>query len=231
MAKIISESTNLFYEIVPYKMKNDQEITNVQAPLPNQYNFFMLLIGRPNSGKSTFWLNLVNKKSKHTFYKKFDKIYIFSNSLGTIQDKISLGEDRLFEGINDLFNVIQKIKQTEEKTLIIIDDCMSDIKQQEDTITKLIANRRHIGGGISVIISTQIYNKIPLAIRKMASDLVLFSTSNKKEIQAVYDDYSSLTVTDFKRIVRYCFEKGAHEFLYLKIENETYYHNFNLLEF
>ena len=127
MAKI-SESTNLFYKIIPYKMKNDQEIANVQPPLPDIYNFFMLLIGKPNSGKSTFWLNLVNKKSKHTFYKKFDKIFIFSNSLGTIQDKISLGEDRLFEGINDLFNVIQRIKTIEEKTMIIIDDCMTDIK-------------------------------------------------------------------------------------------------------
>jgi hypothetical protein len=46
----IKEIKNKAYKIEPIKMANDSLIKNVQEPLPNRYGFFILLIGKPNSG-------------------------------------------------------------------------------------------------------------------------------------------------------------------------------------
>ena len=104
------------------KMSNDGPIKNVDEPLPQFYNFFMLLVGRPNSGKTSLLLNLINKKAKNSLYKKFDKVSIFSASIKTVSIKIKLDADQIFDDINELEGVIEKIKEKEEKTLIIFDD-------------------------------------------------------------------------------------------------------------
>jgi hypothetical protein len=231
MASLFSEVKNIHYEIEPIKMTNDAVLKGTYPPLPTQYNFFMLLVGKPGSGKTTLWLNLINKKDKDTFYKKFDRVFIFSNSIQTISDTILLPKEQILLGIDELANVLEMIKAKEdEKVLLILDDLMSDIKDTS-TMMKIIANRRHIGGGLSIIITTQVFNRIPLAIRKMASDLIFFATTNKKEIDSIFSDYSSLPKSSFIALMNHVFKKGNHEFLWLKVESETYYHNYNKIKF
>ena len=76
----IIEEKNNKYKIEPIKMANDLIIPNVDDPLPNKFGFFLLLIGKPNSGKNNFLLNLLQKnKNKNSYYKKFDRVNIFSN--------------------------------------------------------------------------------------------------------------------------------------------------------
>lgn len=225
----INEIKNSKLQIEAMRMANDCIIKHVDEPLPNNYGFFMMIIGVPNSGKSTFWLNLITKKQKNTYYKKFDKIYIFSNSLKTITTKINLPEDQLFDGIKELESVIEKVKETDDKILLIIDDCVLDLKANDDFLLKLVYNRRHIAGSISIIITSQVYNKLPLAIRKASSDLVIFSTSNKKELDSIFSEYINLSKPEFEQIVFYCY-KTKHDFLFYKTLNNSYYHNFNRLE-
>ncbi len=55
----------------------------IPAPLPNQLNFFMLISGKPQSGKTSLILNLICKNNK-VYNKKFDRIYVFSPSLITL---------------------------------------------------------------------------------------------------------------------------------------------------
>ena len=224
---IISEIKNNKLKIEAIKMKNDEIIKNVEDPLPNNYGFFLCIVGKPNSGKTTFLLNLINKQSKNTYYKKFDRIYIFSNSLKTITTKIKLPEDRLFDGIGELEDLLESLRDGEERVLLIIDDCITDIKNH-DYILKMIYNRRHICGSLSICLTSQNFNKIPLAIRKASTDLVLFSTGNKKEIQAVFEDFINMEKKDFDKIISYCF-KGSHDFMFLKTEDNSFYHNFNPL--
>ena len=226
----IHEIKNNKLIIEAVKMKNDAMIKHVEPPLPNYYGFFLIICGKPNSGKTTFLLNLINNKHKHTYYKKFDKIYILSNSLHTISTKIKLPDDRMFDGIGELEELIEGLKKEDEKVLLIIDDCVTDLKNA-DYMLKLIYNRRHIGGGISIIITTQVYNKINLAIRKAATDLVLFNTSNKRELQSVFDDFINVERSTYDDIIRFCFRHSAHDFMFLKTTDNTYYHNFNKLEF
>ena len=211
------------------KMSNEGPIKNVDEPLPQFYNFFMLLVGRPNSGKTSLLLNMINKKAKNSLFKKFDKVFIFSRSLKTISIKIKLDDDRMFDGIDELEAVIEKIKEKDEKTLIIIDDCIAEIKDN-DYMSKLIFNRRHIGGGCSILITTQIFNKLPLSLRKCATDLIIFSTSNKRELESIYTDYINIPKNDFYNLCRYVFQKDNHQYLWVKIEKNEYFHNLNKLE-
>ena len=168
------------------------------------------------------------KKVKNTYYKKFDKIFIFSNSLKTITTKINLPEDRLFDGISQLEDIIEVIKDSDDRVLLIIDDCVTDLKNA-DYLLKLIYNRRHIARSVSIIITSQVYNKINMAVRKAASDLVLFSTTNKKELETVFSEYINIPKNDFDEVCRYCF-KTKHDFLFYKTQDNSYYHNFNRLE-
>lgn len=227
----ITEVVNKHYDkIKPIRMSNDSKIEGIHPPLPNSYNFFMLLIGKPGSGKSTFWLNLLMKnKRKDNYYKKFDSVYIFSKSLNTITTKIHLDEDHIFNSLDGLEDLIEDIKETDDKTLIIIDDCVADIKDV-DWFMRLIFNRRHIGGGISLIITSQVYNRIQLAVRKCASDLILFNTANKKELNAIFEEYCNVSKEDFNAIIKHSFAGSSHDFVVIKTETGQFYHNFNLLK-
>ena len=225
----ITEIKNDIYKIKPVHMANDQQIKHVIEPLNNNYGFFILLIGRPNSGKSTMWLNLINKKSKNTYYKKFDRVYIFSNSLHTITENIKLDPERMFDGIDELEATLDNIKNDKcGPSLIILDDLVCDIKDPA-YILRMIFNRRHIGDGISIIITSQIYNKIELAIRKCCTDLILFNTSNKRELASIYDDFINVPKDEYYDIVRYCFNGSNHDFLWLNTSTNVFYKNFNRL--
>jgi Cdc6-like AAA superfamily ATPase len=225
----INEVKNNKYELSIIKMKNDGIIKGIQDPLPSNYGFFMLLIGKPGTGKTNLWISLLKKsKKKNSFYKRFDKVYIFSNSLHTITAQIQLPPERLYNGIDELEDVIHDIKETDDKCLIILDDVITDIKKQP-YIQSLIFNRRHIGGSVSIILISQIFNKIDAPLRKCASDLVVFSTGNKKEIKNIYDDFMNIEYADYIKIINYCFT-GAHDFLYYKCANSSYFKNFNKLD-
>jgi hypothetical protein len=98
-----------------------------------------------------------------------------------------------------------------------------------DYLLKLIYNRRHLAGGISIIITSQVYNKIALPIRKASNTLVLFSTGNKKEIASVYQDFMNIPEKDYNAIVSYCFRHGSHDFMVYQTSTGKFFHNFNEL--
>ena len=226
----ITEIKNDIYKINAVHMANDARIKNVVAPLNDAYGFFILLVGKPASGKTTFWINLINKKSKNTYYKKFDQVYVFSKSLDTITEKIKLDQEHIFDSIDELEDTIEHIKTNNVgPALIILDDLVCDIKDPT-YILQLIYNRRHLGSGISIIITSQVYNKIALSIRKCCTDLILFSTNNKRELASIYDDFVDLTKQDYYDVVRYCFKSDNHQFIWLDTSKNIFYHNFNLLK-
>jgi GTPase SAR1 family protein len=230
MSLHINEIKNKKLSIKPIKMKNDEIIKDIVPPLPNNYGFFIGIIGRPNSGKSTLWLNLINSK-KSAYWKRFDKIFIFSASLKTIGQKIKLPEDRMKQGLDfvELENVISEIEKTEDKVLFIFDDVVTSLKKNVNIFLKLVYNRRHIGGSCSIMLISQIYNKIPLEIRKVFQAIVLFKTNNQQEIHSVYEDISLLPKDQFEALLRYCFD-DSHSFIFIDVTNNLFYHNYNKLE-
>lgn len=215
------------------------------APLPNSYSNFFIFIGKPGSGKSTLMLNMFCSKKKF-LYKKFDKIYIFSPSLlgNNLERKhpiFTLPPEQLFDELNDeTFDIfLEDIRDTEDRVLVVFDDCQTEMAKGSmlSKMKKLIFNRRHLTeGGVQIFISSQVYNNIPLALRKACSHLFLFRTKNLKEIENVRLELTNhKTEEEFSELLEFCFKK-KHDFLltdiYSSYEDRVYfYHNFNKILF
>jgi len=219
----------------------DEKDDSIPLPLPQMLNFFMLICGRPGSGKTSLILNLVAKRGK-LYNKKFDKIYVFSPSLMTMSKNpfADLPEEQTFTSLElgDLENVLQEIKDSGEKILFIMDDVVNDMKKVEiqTTISRMLMNRRHLagaGGSCSFIITTQVYNKIPAPIRKTASHIIIYHTKNKKELDTIYDELIIVPIKDFYEILKYCFDK-KHHFVYIDVDkpyDKMFHKCFNQLQF
>jgi len=214
----------------------------IPKPLPQSQNWFMLICGRPGSGKTTLILNLICKNGKN-YNKKYDRVYVFSPSLGTLKENPfeSIPEEQMFESLDEevFENVLADIKDTGEKILFIIDDCVNDIKKSshlQRILCKVLMNRRHLagqGGSVSVIMTTQVYNKIPAPIRKTASHIFIYHTRNKKELETIFDECILIPKEDFYSILKHTFDK-KNNFLYLDLNKDIdrmFHKNFNLLEF
>ena len=215
---------------------------SIPKPLPQSLNWFMLICGKPGSGKTTLLLNLICKRGKN-YNKKFDRIFVFSPSLITLKDDPfeDLPEDQKFQELDTeiLEAVLEDIRDTGEKILLIMDDVVNDMKKSASLQTllgKILMNRRHLagaGGSVSVIITTQVYNKIPAPIRKTASHIVIYHTKNKKELETIFDELVLIPKQDFYDLLKYTYKK-KNDFLYIdtnKDFNNMFHRNFNQLEF
>ena len=229
-------------KISKFNFSCDDVDDTIPKPLPQILNFFMLVCGRPGSGKTSLILNLICKRGK-MYNKKFDKVFVFSPSLMTMKDEPfgELPEEQVHTDLTleNFQTALDSIANTGEKILFILDDVVNDMKKTmaiQTLLSKALMNRRHLagaGGSTSFIITTQVYNKIPAPIRKTASHIILYHTRNKKEIETIYDELIVLPKEDFFEILKYCFDK-RHNFIYIDI-NKSYdkmFHKcFNQLEF
>ena len=201
---------------------------SIPQPLPQTLNFFMLISGKPASGKTSLILNLIAKQNK-CYNQKFDKIYIFSPSLTTIKNSPfdDVPPDQVFQELTeiDLKKVQADIANTGEKVLFILDDVVNDMKLKgvQLELTKMLMNRRHLagaGGSTAFILTSQVYNKIPAPIRKTATQVILYSTKNKTEVNTIFDELILIPREDFYEILKYCFDK-PHNFIYIDV-NKSY---------
>ena len=141
---------------------------SIPKPLPQTLNFFMLISGKPASGKTSLILNLIFQE---------------------------LSVETLLKAQSDIAN-------TGEKVLFILDDVVNDMKLKgvQIELTKMLMNRRHLagaGGSTAFILTTQVYNKIPAPIRKTATQVVLYSTKNKAEIENLFQELILIPRVDF----------------------------------
>ena len=234
----ITETPNTKAKLDIRKMAMSCDDNGHEVPAPLQKgNFFYIVVGQPSSGKTNLWLNFI-KKRKCFYHKQFHKIYIFSNSLHTIKEKINLPKEQLVHGfdLERLTEIITEEQQQAEeedanKCLIIFDDIVAQITKNLPPMLKLLYNRRHIGGGISILLTTQKFTKIPLELRTVATGVFFFHTKNKTEIETLFDEYGNMKKINFYKLLEYVFEK-PHNFLYLNLlepVDKMYYKNFNLL--
>ena len=187
-------------------------------------------------------MNLICKRSK-MYNKKFDKIYLFSPSLGSIDDCPfeALPEDQKFEELSEyiLQGVLDEIKDSGEKVLFIMDDVVNDMKKEaklEKLLCKVLMNRRHAcgpGGSLSVWITTQVYNKVPAPVRKCASQLVLYESKNRMELDSTYNEVIvGLSKPEWYQLIKYVWDK-KFQFMFVDTTrpfNKMYHKNFNPLE-
>ena len=114
------------------KFSCDDVDDTIPKPLPQRGGFAMLIVGRPGYGKTSLINSLVCKSGK-CFNRKFDRVFIWSPSMITMEgDPYELVppeqkfEEATFENIQ---GVLDEIKDTGEKILFIFDDVIcSDVR-------------------------------------------------------------------------------------------------------
>ena len=171
------------------------------------------------------------------------KIFLWSPSINTVSNDPfeTLPDDQKFDDIDieNLEEVLDEIRDSGERVLFIWDDIVNQIRsngQLEKKCHKVLMNRRHLcgaGGCCSVIMTTQVYNKTSAPLRKVASHLFLWKTSNKKELETIYDEMVMIPRDEWFSILRHTFQR-KHDFLYMdltKNEKSMFHRNFNLLKF
>eukprot|EP01047_Picozoa_sp_COSAG01_P036743 COSAG01_NODE_2882_length_6914_cov_40.714894_4_plen_257_part_00 len=224
-----------------FKFNCDEVDKKIPKPLPQNLNHFLLIVGKPGSSKTTLILNLIAKRGKN-YNKRFDRVYLWSPSLCTIDDCPfeELPDDQKFEDLTEanLQGVLDDIKDSSEHILFIMDDVVNDMKKEfylEKLLCKVLMNRRHqcgSGGGLSVWITSQVYNKVPAPVRKCASQLILYETFNRMELDSVYSNaIVGMKKDEWYQLLKYVWDKKFN-FLYLdttKSFNQMYHKNFNSL--
>ena len=223
------------------KFSCDDVDDTIPAPLPRKGGFAIIIVGRPGYGKTSLILSLVCKANR-AFNKKFDKVYVWSPSLVTMSEDPfeMIPEDQKFEEatLENIQGVLDEIKDSGEKILFIFDDVIADIRgkgkgQIENLLQKIFFNRRHLagaGGSVSIIATSQTYNKIDPKLRKTASQLIQYKPQ-KKEVENIYDDMILIPKKEFIDVLRYIYDK-KHNFMYIDThlpEHKQIHKNFNQL--
>jgi len=212
----------------------------------------MLIVAPAGGGKTSFWTSLLlshptRKKPdiNRAYYRYFDKIILFSPSKDTLpMDKLKLDESRIFLKYNDedLLKFIDEEKEGENlNNLIVLDDSIRQIKNNKE-VQKLVLNRRHLThnpeennkAGLSVLITSQKFNAADTYLRNNMSDIIIFKTSVKNELEAIKNDLMSDLDKELQdELLKKAFEK-KYGFLYIKNYMPTkdrYYINFNKVVF
>ena len=211
------------------KFSCDDIDDSIPKPLPQKGGFAMLIIGRPGYGKTSLINSLVCKTGK-CFNRKFDRVYIWSPSMITMDGDPyeMIPDDQKFETANfeNIQGVLDEIKDSGQKILFILDDVIADIRGKgkgdvENLLQKIFFNRRHLagyGGSVSIIATSQTYNKVDPKLRKTCSHLIQYKPQ-KKEIENIYDDMITLPKKEFMDALRYIY-KNKHDFMYLNLQEE-----------
>jgi hypothetical protein len=224
------------------KFSCDDVDASIPKPLPQKGGFGLLIIGKPGMGKTSLILSLVCKQGK-AFNRKFDKVFVFSPSLITMEnDPFELiPDDQKFEEATheNLQGVLDEIKDSGDKVLLILDDVIADVRGKgkgaiENLLQKIFFNRRHLcgaGGSCSIIATSQTYNKIDPKLRKVASHYCFYENKQKKEIESIFDEIILIPKKEYYDVLRYIYDK-KHNFMYIDSElpeNKMIHKNFNQL--
>lgn len=227
------------YCITPIKFSCDDMIP-VKLPLLGN-SFFTIIIGKPSSGKTTLLINMI--VNRDMYRKQFDKLYVFgkiatSSEIKNPFDKLPDNQKHVVLDDDTLGSVYDEIHNSENRCLLIFDDVQNEIRGNTQTLlTKIVYNRRHIPGGkgfICIILTSQVYNRIPLCIRKVADSIYFYQSKNTKEIKSLCEEYLSVfTENEIKHIFEYVY-CNEHDFLVVlpnKRKKDMLYKNFNKLIF
>ena len=243
MSRRVKEKKINELEVQKTPFSVDKKDHTIPKPLPRTYNHFMLITAKPRSGKTTLMYSLLTFR-KSPYYRKFDKVYIFSPSLATTKDdrlKSIPNERRYTElTLENLEGVYDEVSGSGERILLLIDDCVNDVKKNlgvDKFLAKIAMNRRHIcgsdddgeGAGISIWMTTQVFNKLPRAIRACADFHILFKTTNKKELETLFEEVITIDKDLFAEMIKYVFS-GKYDFLLIdsnQNQNKMYYKNLN----
>ena len=249
----VLKNTKLNY-IPPVNMPIDDlsDLPYIPAsPLPPK-SFAMYIVGQPGSGKTSLWNSLLlshptkkNKTIPRMYYRFFDHVWLISPSMNTLPlSKLKLKDERMFMKYNDdiLDEILEEEREGENlNNVIILDDCIRDLSKSKN-LCRTILNRRHQTqnndedgqSGLSIMITSQKYNGLPLYLRANISHIMVFQTKNRKELDALKDEVmADLTPKEQEDVLNLAW-KDRYGFLFIdlnKKKEDRYYQNFNKIVF
>jgi len=219
------------------------------SPLPKRFS--MYICGSPASGKTSLWTSLLlshpTKKSPKLpryYYKFFENISIISGSLATLPlKKFGLPENQLHNKYSDelLKDTIEDLREDENfNSLIVLDDVIRDLTRSK-ILTSVILNRRHICqnpdemdmASLSIMITSQKFNMLPLSLRCNMSHVIVFKTTNSAELRAIKDELmADLNPSQQNEILELAWDE-PYSFLFIDVfapKDRRYYRKFDLIE-
>ena len=113
-----------------------------------------------------------------------------------LSDLVQQANDELLEEQKFVVETFGKVLA--DDVLLVFDDCINDKIFNSRAFTDFIFKSRHFK--ISVIFISQSYYKLPKALRLNNTSLLLFETSNEKDLQLIYKENSIGTYDEFKEI-------------------------------
>ena len=169
--------------------------------VPSPYNLlvdsykFILWVGRPGSGKTSHLFSLF--KDKRCLKKTWNNIILVMpiQSLKSMKGSSNIfkdiSEEKLYDDLADIDIIREQVKQYAdegENSVIIIDDQMTKLKDPiiEKVLADIVANRRHYR--TSIILLTQIYERVPLKLRKLANTVIMMYRPSKRELEMMFDE-------------------------------------------
>jgi hypothetical protein len=217
-------------------------IIDIPVKTPKTLHKFLpsshLLITAPTaSGKTILMLNMITRKV-FPYYRYYDKIYIFSPTLGLDNswsileedDKYILNEELDEEIIYEILeeqrkNILTKGKNKTKHRLIIIDDLGGDMKNiNYKFLVPLIMKLRH--SNIHIWITTQSYRAIPRGMRLNFLYHIIFRVS-PQELEIISKEINgSIDEEIFRKIFNNAITERPYNFLYIDIRKQSYYSGF-----
>lgn len=189
--------------------------------------FFLLISGRSGLGKTNSLVELL-----HRMNGSFDKVILccmnFASDPLYVHMKMK-NKDSMDVYEKSVPSVDDYNKQKGAK-LIIFDDMVGK-KEFKDAINDWFVRGRK--SACSMVFITQSFYKTDPLVRRSLSNLFLFPSSNKRELQMVLSEYDFLKsdyaeeVEDYKRIVK---KDGPSDFLNINIQSQTACINFDLYD-
>ena len=224
--------------IVPFEFSAETDpLPGVEEPL-HKLSSYTILSGRPGSGKTTALLNLLMRRQHYG--GKFDAVYLVSPSFGSIDRDLlsSIPDDQVFHELNPetLNEILAQIYERHQgkKVLLVLDDVVNDLAHNatQRSLQKLLFNRRHLtsksedakkGGFVSVIMTSQVLNRIPLMLRKMANSVWLWPTRSQPEIRSIRDELVPTGKEAFKKVVDKAW-RDQHSPLIVDVDAGKFWH-------
>lgn len=199
---------------------------------------FCIVNGRPGSGKSSIISHLLTARKPKIYRKAAHKIHMFipEHSLRSMEDEeYTEGVSHMYHELNEgtlaeCMTQIEADALEDLKSIVVIDDFAAALKNHavEEVLKRMVYNRRHLGI-IGVILVSQIYNLIPLSIRKAASILFTFKPINRKESDSIMGEIVGMNNDQFNEVLNYVFSPTAsrHDFLVLIPETGQLFRRFD----
>jgi len=202
----------------------------------NKFNTTAIL-GKPGSGKTSMLISILSQKGDDKiYYKAFNYVYVFmpSQSRASLKNNIfkkhppsRLFDELTMENLNSVFSAVNENSSNGKTSLIIYDDIGAVLKNKELQLKlkQLSFNRRHMK--VVQMFLIQSWISVPLTIRKLFSNLIVFKPA-RKEWEVVVSE--TLEQDDDIAMALLDLYKDPHDYLFISVTDQKLYLNQNEVE-